>query len=90
MKNKQQKQKVSHLRVLYTDDLKVIGRTEEKLQKQMKAVRICSDDIHMEFGLNKCAKFVLKERKTSSLTKFKTSLQQRNTLSSNRQKHKST
>jgi hypothetical protein len=31
----------------------------------------------MEFGLNKYVKFVLKEKKISSLTKFNASLQQR-------------
>ena len=39
------KTKLSHL--LYMDDLKLIGKTEEDLQKQMQVVGTFSDDIHM-------------------------------------------
>jgi len=39
------KTKVSHL--LYMDDFKLVGKTEEGLQKQMQVVRTFSDDIHM-------------------------------------------
>jgi hypothetical protein len=45
------------------DNLKLIGETEEELWKQMRTVTICNDDIYMEFGLDKCAKTVLKEGK---------------------------
>ena len=55
------KKKVSHL--LYMDDLKLIGKTEEKLQKQMQVIRNFSDDIHIEFGLDKCTKIVFKRGK---------------------------
>jgi hypothetical protein len=43
--------KKSHL--LYIDDLKPIGKSEEELQKQIQTVKAFSDDIHMEFGLEK-------------------------------------
>jgi hypothetical protein len=46
---------IPHL--LYTGDLQLIG------EKQMQAVRTCSDDIHMELGLDKCARIVLNKRK---------------------------
>jgi len=55
------KRKVSHL--LCLDDLKLIGKTEKELQKQMQVVRTFSDDIHMDFGLDKCAQIVLKRGK---------------------------
>jgi hypothetical protein len=55
------KTKVSHL--LHMDDLKLIGKTGEELQKQMQRVRTYSDDIHMEFRLDKCANIVLKKGK---------------------------
>ena len=42
---------ISHL--LYMDDLKMIAKSEEELQKQIQNF---SDDTHMEFGLEKCAK----------------------------------
>jgi hypothetical protein len=45
------------------DDLRLMDKTEEELQTQMQAVRTISDDIHMEFRLEKCAKFVLKTGK---------------------------
>jgi hypothetical protein len=55
------KSKVSHLP--YMDHLQLIGETEEELQKQMQVVRTFSDDIHKEFGLEKCAKILLKRGK---------------------------
>jgi len=55
------KTKASHL--LYMDDLKLIGKTEEELQKQMQVLRIFSDDIHIEFGHDNCAKIVLQREK---------------------------
>jgi hypothetical protein len=55
------KTKISHL--LYMDDLKLLGKSEEELQKQTQRVTPFSDDIHVEFGLDKCAKIVFKEGK---------------------------
>jgi len=45
--------------------LKFIGKTEE-LQKQKQRYRTFGADIHMESGLDKCAKAVFKKRKISS------------------------
>jgi hypothetical protein len=45
------------------DDLKLIGKSEEELQKQIQTVKTFSDDIHMEFGLDKCAKIAFKTSK---------------------------
>jgi len=52
------KTKISHL--LNIDDLKLIAKSEEELQKQLQIVKNFSDDIHMEFGLEKCAKIAFK------------------------------
>jgi len=38
------------------NDLKLIAKSEEEFQKQIQTVKIFSDDIHKEFGLEKCAK----------------------------------
>jgi hypothetical protein len=38
------------------DDLKPIGKSEQGLQKQIQTVKTFSDDIHMEFGLEKCVR----------------------------------
>jgi len=45
------------------DDLKLIAKSEEELQKQIQRIKIFSDDINMEFGLEKCTKFTFKRGK---------------------------
>ena len=55
------KTKVSHL--LHMDDLKLIAKSEEELRKQIQTVKTCSDDIHKDFGLGKCAKLTFKKGK---------------------------
>jgi len=45
------------------DDLKLIAKSEEELQKQIKTVKTFSDDIHMEYGLENCAKIAFKRGK---------------------------
>jgi hypothetical protein len=56
------KTKISHL--LYMDDLKlIIAKSKEELQKQIQTVKTFSDDIHMDFGLDKCAKITFKRGK---------------------------
>ena len=61
MKSTQQRQKLSYL--LYMDDLKLIPKSEEELEKQIQTVKIFSDDINMEFRLEKCAKITFKRGK---------------------------
>jgi hypothetical protein len=51
------KTKISHL--LYVDNLKLLGKSEEELQKHVQTVTTFSDDIYMEFGLDRCAKIVV-------------------------------
>jgi len=46
--------KVGHL--FFVDDLKLYSSTAEGLSKQLNVVKNFSDDINMEFGLDKCAK----------------------------------
>ena len=50
--------KISHL--LYMDDLKMLGRNENKLKNEIKIVQTISKDINMNFGLEKCARICLK------------------------------
>ena len=45
------------------DDLKLIAKSEEELQTQIQTVKTFSDDIHMQFGLEKCAKIAFKTGK---------------------------
>jgi hypothetical protein len=49
------------------DEWKLTGTKEEELQKQMQAVRTFRENIHMEFGLDKCANAVLKKGKLDHL-----------------------
>jgi len=53
------KTKISHL--LYVDDLKLIAKSEEELQKQIQTVKNFSDDIHVEFGLENVPRLRLRE-----------------------------
>lgn len=46
--------KVNHL--LYMDDLKLFGKNNDELSSLVSTVKKFSDDILMEFGLEKCAK----------------------------------
>jgi len=50
-------------RLLYMDDLKLIAKSEEELKIQIQTVKIFSDDIHMEFGFEKCAKIAFERGK---------------------------
>ena len=45
------------------DDLKLIVKSEEELQKEIQTVKTFSDYIHMEFGLEKRAKIAFKRGK---------------------------
>jgi hypothetical protein len=55
------KTKISHL--LYIDDFKLIAKSEEELRKQIQTGKSFSYDIHMNFGLEKCAKIIFKKGK---------------------------
>ena len=59
------KEKINHL--LFMDDLKLYAKNEKDLDSLVQTVRIFSDDIGMEFGIDKCAILVLKRGK---ITKF--------------------
>jgi hypothetical protein len=48
--------KINHL--LYMDDLKLIGRSEEELRNKIKIVKTFSDDIKMKFGLKNVLEFL--------------------------------
>jgi hypothetical protein len=42
------------------DDLKLLGRNENDLENEIKIVHTISEDIHMNFDLEKCARICLK------------------------------
>ena len=48
------KERISHL--FYMDDLKLYSKNDNQLERLLNNVKIFSDDIKMQFGLDKCAK----------------------------------
>ena len=55
---------ISHL--LFMDDIKLYADSDENLQKLIQLVHDYSNDTHMEFGLDKCAKCTLKTGKKAA------------------------
>ena len=55
------KEKINHL--LFMDDLKLYAKSEKDLESLIQTVRIFSEDIGMEFGLDKCAVMIMKRGK---------------------------
>ena len=51
-------EKINHL--MYMDDIKLFAKNEKELETLIHAVRIYSQDIGMEFGIEKCAMLVMK------------------------------
>ena len=58
--------KISHL--LYTDDLKLLGRYGDDFENKIKIEEAISTDIKMNFGLGKCAEICLKQGRVQSKT----------------------
>ena len=56
--------KINHL--FYVDDLKLCGINDNQLNGLISTVKKVSDDIQMEFGLDKCAKVTFKRGKKVS------------------------
>ena len=55
---------ISHL--FYMDDLKIFAKNDEEQQRILTNVKAFSDDIKMEFGLDKCAEATFKKGKLTS------------------------
>ena len=55
------KEKINHL--LFMDDLKFYSRSEKGLDSLVQTVRVFSEDIGMEFGIEKCAMLVMEKGK---------------------------
>ena len=48
---------------MYMDDIKLFAKNEKELETLIHAVRIYSQDIGMEFGIEKCVMLVMNSRK---------------------------
>ena len=55
------KQIITHL--LFMDDLKLYANNDENLHKLVQTVQTFSKDVHMDFGLDKCAKSTIRQGK---------------------------
>jgi hypothetical protein len=44
------------------DDLKLLSRSEEDVENEIKIVKAVSKDINLNFGLEECANICLKKR----------------------------
>ena len=55
------KEKINHL--LFMDDLKLYSRSEKGLDSLVQTVRVFSEHIGMEFGIEKCAMLVMEKGK---------------------------
>ena len=51
-------EKINHL--MYMDGIKLFAKNEEELENQLHTVRTYSQDIEMEFGIEKCVMIVMK------------------------------
>ena len=54
-------EKINHL--TYIDDIKLFAKNEKELETLIHAVRICSQDIGMEFCIEKYAMLIMKTGK---------------------------
>ena len=57
----ERKEKINHL--LYMDDLKMYSQSEKGLDSLVQTVHVFSEDIGMEFGIEKCAMLVMEKGK---------------------------
>ena len=55
------KEKFNHL--MYMDDIKLFAKNEKELETLIHTIRIYSQDIGMEFSIEKCALLVMKKGK---------------------------
>ena len=63
------KERISHL--FYMDDLKLYSKNDNQLEGLLNTVKIFSDDIKMQFGLNKYAKASFKRGKLTKTSSVK-------------------
>ena len=53
--------------LLFMDDLKLYSRSEKALDSLVQTVRVFSEDVGMEFGIEKCAMLVMEKGKIVKL-----------------------
>ena len=48
---------------MYMDDIKIFAKNQRELETLIQTIRIYTQDIGMEFGIEKCAMLVMKKGK---------------------------
>ena len=66
---------INHL--IYMDDIKLFTKNEKKQEILTQAVRIYSEDVGMEFGIEKCALLIMKSGKRHIMEGIKLSNQEK-------------
>ena len=59
--NVRKRNKINHL--LFMDDVKLHGKSSDRIHLLVRMVQLFSTDIRTEFGIKKCAALTLKRRK---------------------------
>ena len=54
-------EKINHF--MYMDDIKLFAKNEKELEILIQTIRIYSQDTGMEFGIEKCAKLIMRRGK---------------------------
>ena len=54
-------EKINHL--MYMDDIKLFAKNEKELETQIQAVKVYSQGLGMEFGIEKCTMLIMRSRK---------------------------
>ena len=67
---------------MYMDDIKLFAKNEKELETLIHAVRIYSQDIGMEFGIEKCAMLVMKSGKRLTESNYQIKTESTNTWAS--------
>ena len=63
------RERLNHL--FYMDDLKLYAKNDGDLEGLLHTVKMFSDDINMQFGLDKCAKATFKRGKLAETSSIK-------------------
>ena len=63
---------------MYIDDVKLFAKNEKENETLIQAVRTYSQDIEMEFGIEKCAMLIMKSGKRHMAEGMELSNQEKN------------
>ena len=68
IQKRQQTYKVQEKIIHFVYDIKIFAKNENELETLIQTIGIFSQDIRMEFGIEKCAMLIMKKRKKKEIT----------------------